>query len=76
MWDSIRILDNWKTYCDWLYQDRITPEVNQLVPTIEVTGKDEPSIYFNEVREEMNGIRKRKVCGCDSIEPELWQALG
>ena len=59
-----------------MYQDIVTPEVNQLVPTFEMTSEDEPDILLDEVREVVNVMKKRKVPGCDGIEVELRQVLG
>ena len=73
MWDSEGILDNWKTYCERLYSYSRTPEINQPVSTFEVIDDDEPSIILDEVREVVNGMKKCKAPGCDSIEAELWQ---
>ena len=68
--------ESWKTSCERLHQDGETPEVNQLIPTFEMTDEDEPNILFDEVSEALNATRKRKALDCDGIEPELWQALG
>ncbi len=76
VWDSQGILDSWKEYCERLYQDEGAGEPGDPVPTIEVTGEDEPEILLDEVREAVKALRKRKAPGCDGIEAEVWQALG
>ena len=75
MWDSKGILDSWKTYCERVYQDGTTPEMNQSVTMVEVTGEDEPNIPLDEVGEMMSAIKKRKAHGYDGIWAKLWQAL-
>ena len=57
----------WKIYCEWLYQDSGAPGINQLVPTVEVTGEDELNIQLDEVRETVDAMKKRKAFGCDDI---------
>ena len=41
-----------------------------------MTGEDEPNILFDEIKEVVNAMKKFKAPGCNSIEAELWQALG
>ena len=46
------------------------------MPTVEVTGEDEPNILLDEVREAVNAMKKRKALGYDGIKAKLWKALG
>ena len=52
-----------------------TPEVNQVVPMVEVTGENDPNILLDEVKVAGNAMRKFKTPGCDGIEAELWVVL-
>ena len=62
------MLDIWKLYCEWLYQDDGARAPGNSVPIIAVTGEDEPDILLDEVREAAKALRKRKAPGCDDIE--------
>ena len=46
------------------------------MPTVKVTGEDEPIILLDQVREVGSAMMKRKAPGCDGIKAELRQALG
>ena len=50
--------------------------MNQPMPTVEVTGEDEPNILIDEIKEAVHAMKKCRASGCDGIEAELWQALG
>ena len=52
-----------------------TPEINQLIFTVEVISEDEPSILCDEVSELVNVMKKHKAPASDDIEVELRQAL-
>ena len=66
MGESTEILDNRKTHCEWLYQDRGTPKA-----TCSQTGENEQKILLNEESEVANSMKKYKTPGCNGIETEL-----
>ena len=72
VWDKQGILHSWRSYCERLCQDDGTIAPGNWVPTIEVTGEEQPDILLDEVREAVKALRKRKVPGCNGIEGEVW----
>ena len=74
--DSVRILEEWKTYFNSLLNGPIPDDPLPPPEDLDDVQPDVPPVTLEEVKASVDRLKKRKACGADDIPSELWKCGG